>query len=69
METFRIRIIHANGEILVRDYAFSQTVALLKEATEDQKAMFWSRIDKPMANLHESIILPNGDDLWLVKQV
>jgi len=34
-----------------------------------QKAMFWSRIDKPMANLHESIILPNGDDLWLVKQV
>lgn len=69
MEAYRVRIIRNNGEVSVRDYAFSQTVALLREATDEQREMFWSRVDRPMANNHESVVLPNGDDLWLVKQV
>lgn len=70
MEAYRIRIIHASGHITVRDYAFSQTVALLIEAgtTDEQRTKFWARVDRPEDN-HEPIVALNGDNIWLVKQV
>lgn len=58
MEAFRIRIIHVNGEISLRDYAFSQVCAMIKPMND--KEGFWNK---------EEIKLPNGDSILFVKEV
>lgn len=38
--TDRVRIIHPNGDITVRDYAFSQFCEMTREMTRDQMRAF-----------------------------
>lgn len=48
--TDRIRIIHPNKEVTVRDYAFSQVCELTAPLSDEQRAVFYRGL--------ESVILP-----------
>lgn len=56
---YRIRIIHTDNTVTVRDYAFSQVSKLfLSQMTSEQKVQF----DVEMI----PVILPSGEDVKLV---
>jgi len=56
---FRIRTIHADGQIRVRDLAFSQMVETLKGLTKEADKAFWNKTET---------VLPNGDSIYLVRE-
>ena len=58
MEAFRIRTIHADGSISVRDYTFSQVVALLRDVND--RDAFWYK---------KETALPNGDSIVFMREV
>ena len=61
MERFRIRFIHPDQTISVRDLAFSQTVELTKPLTRAGRDLFWDG--------RVSVILPDGTSIKFVGEV
>ena len=55
----RIRIIQADGRVFVRDMAFSQVVAMLKDLDKDTRDAFWRK---------KETALTNGDSIYLVRE-
>jgi hypothetical protein len=55
----RIRIIHADKRISVRDLAFSQICELLKDISRDEREAFWAKTETA---------LPSGDSIFLVRE-
>ena len=43
MEAYRIRIIHQDGSISLRDYSFSQVVAMIKDLSPANNDAFWNK--------------------------
>ena len=60
METYRVRIRHAEGGISVVDKSFSQTIDMLKDLSREMRNMFFDK--------QAEVTLPNGDTAYLVKQ-
>jgi hypothetical protein len=43
MEAYRIRIIHQDSSISLRDYSFSQVVAMIKDLSPANNKAFWDK--------------------------